>query len=129
MKVLALDFGEKRVGMASTNETGEFALPRMTLPNDEALLEKVLEFKLKEGIERVVIGESRNLDGSLNAIMKSASEFKQRLEERGVEVAYHPEIFTTVEARRLQGNGPLTDASAAALILKNYLDSEYNKAQ
>lgn len=123
MKLMALDFGEKRVGVASTDDSGEFALPRQTLPNDEALLDKVLELKLKEGISKIIIGESKNLDGSPNAIMGAVEDFKRRLEERGVEVALHPEIFTTMEARRLQGNNELTDASAAALILKSYLDS------
>lgn len=127
MKLMALDFGEKRVGVASTDELGEFALPRLTLKNDADLLDKVLEFKLKGGIERVVIGESKNLDGTPNAIMSLVNNFKTKLEERGAEVVLHPEIFTTVEARRLQGNNALNDASAAALILKSYLDSGYNK--
>ena len=48
---------------------------------------------------------------------------KKKLEERGGEVVLHPELFTTMEARQIQGNTSMTDASAAALILKNYLDS------
>lgn len=124
---MALDFGEKRVGLASTDDSGEFALPRQTLPNDAELLDKVLAFKLKEGIEKVILGESRNLDGKPNQIMSSVENFKRALEERGVEVVLHPEIFTTVEARRLQGQTDLTDASAASLILKSYIDTVYNK--
>lgn len=126
---MALDFGEKRVGVASTDASGEFALPRLTFENDETLLEKVLEFKLKEGIERIVIGESRNLDGSPNKIMSAIEEFKKRLEEKGAEVSLHPEVFSTMEARRIQGNTQFTDASAAAIILKSYLDSGYNNNQ
>lgn len=126
MRLMALDFGEKRVGVASTDESGEFALPRFTLPNDEALLNKVLEFKLEESIERVVMGESKNLDGSPNMIMGAITNFKKLLEEHGVEVVLHPEVFSTMEARRLQGNSDLTDASAAAIILKSYIDSGYN---
>ncbi len=126
---MALDFGEKRVGVASTDESGEFALPRLTLPNDAALLKAVHELALKEGIDTIVIGESKNFDGKPNAIMSAVSEFKKRLEEKGVHVIFHPEVLTTMEARRLQGNNELTDASAAALILKSYLDSRYNKAQ
>jgi putative holliday junction resolvase len=128
MRLMALDFGEKRVGVASTDETGEFALPRLTLQNDETLLEKVVEFKLKEGIEKIIIGESRNLDGKPNQIMGAVENFKKTLEEKGIEVVLHPEVFTTMEARRLQGNTPFTDASAAAIILKSYIDSGYNRA-
>lgn len=121
MKIMALDFGEKRVGVASTDESGQFALPRTTYQNDEALLEKVLAFKNNEEIEKIVIGESKNLDGAHNPIFSEALAFAQELESRGVAVAWHPEVLTTVEARRIQGNNDHTDASAAALILKSYL--------
>lgn len=120
---MAVDFGEKRVGIASTDESGSFALPRLVLPNDAGLLESVLAFKLKEGIERVVIGESKGLDGSPNPIAAEAEKFKKLLEEQGVEVVFHPEVLTTREARQIQGNTDMTDASAAALILKNYIDT------
>src|SRR4051812_45939226 len=56
MKLMAIDYGAKRVGLASTDESGQFALPRMVFLNDENLLEKVLEFKKKEGIEKIILG-------------------------------------------------------------------------
>ncbi len=124
---MAIDYGSKRVGIASTDETGRFALPRIVLENDKTLLDKVLKFKDEEGIEKVVIGESRNLDGGVNPIQAEIEEFKKALEKRGVETILHPEIFTTVEARRLQGENMMTDASAAALILKSFLDTMYNE--
>ncbi len=127
MKLMALDFGEKRVGVASTDDSGEFALPRLTLINDEHLLDAVLKFKLKEGISKIIIGESKNLNGSPNAIMTAIEIFKKELEAMGIEVLFQSEVLTTVEARRLQGQTELTDASAAALILKSFLDSRYNK--
>ncbi len=127
MKLMALDFGTKRVGIASTDESGEFALPRVVLPNDETLLDKTLEFIAKEGVEKVVMGDSRNFQGAPNQIMQEVEEFKKKLEDRGVKVILHPEIMTTVEARHLQGQSDLTDASAAALILKSFIDSGYNK--
>ncbi len=119
---MALDFGHKRVGIASTDESGHFALPRVVLPNDAELLEKVIEFKTKEGIEKIILGESKNLVMEANPIRTQAEEFKQALEARGVEVVWHPEMFTTMEARQIQGNTEFTDASAAALILKSYID-------
>lgn len=124
---MALDYGEKRVGVASTDESGRFALPRMTLPNDKFLLARVLEFKNRDEAEKIIIGESKNLDGTPNPILEKALEFKKLLEKEGVEVVFHPEVLTTVEARRLQGNTEHTDASAAALILKSYIDTVYNK--
>ena len=127
MKLMAIDYGSLRVGLASTDESGQFALPRTVLTNDESLLEKILEFKNKEKIDKVVLGESKNLDGSPNPIFAKIQKFKEELEKRGVEVVFHPEVFTTVEARRLQGQTDMTDASAAALILKNYIETVYNE--
>ncbi len=127
MKFMAIDYGRKRVGIASTDETGRFALPRAVWPNNQILLAKILKFKDEEGIERVIIGESRNLAGRHNPIQREIKKFKDQLEARGVEVIFHPEIFTTVEARRLQGQTKMADASAAALILKSFLETVYNK--
>ncbi|MEX2013735.1 MAG: Holliday junction resolvase RuvX [Parcubacteria group bacterium] len=127
MRLMAIDYGEKRVGIASTDETGRFALPRAVWPNDDALIEKILKLKLEEGIEKIIIGESKNLDGSANAIQEKIEEFRGELEKLGVEVVSHPEVFTTLEARQLQGQTDMTDASAAALILKSFIDTVYNK--
>ena len=123
MKIMAIDMGERRVGMASTDDSGNFALPREVYPNDGELVAKILEFKLKNAIDRVVIGESRNLDGRENEIMKEVYKLRDALVAQGVEVVLHPEIFTTQEAIRLQGENRMVDASAAALILKNYIES------
>ena len=127
MKIMAIDYGEKRVGVASTDETGEFALPRVVLPNDEKLLDIVLESIDKFKVERVVMGESKDFKGEHNPIFEKIEQFKTDLESHGVEVVLHPEMLTTVEARRLQGNTEMTDASAAALILKSYLDFQREK--
>lgn len=124
---MAIDYGAKRVGIASTDETGNFALPRAVWPNDKTLLDKILKLKEEEGIEKIIIGESRNLDGSTNPIQKEIDRFKSELEKRGVEVVSHPEVFTTIEAQRLQGQTEMVDASAAALILKSFIDTMYNK--
>lgn len=124
---MGLDYGHLRVGVASTDESGRFAIPRATFPNDEKLLEKVLALKEKEGIGKIVIGESLNFEGTPNPILSEALIFKKKLEEQGIEVVFQPEVFTTVEARRLQGQTDMTDASAASLILKSYIDTVYNR--
>jgi len=129
MKLMAIDYGERRVGVASTDEMGDFALPRAVWPNDKTLVDKVLKFREEEEIGKIIIGESRDLNGNLNPIQKAIDSFKSELETRlsaqssEVEIVCHPEVFTTLEARRLQGRTEMTDASAAALILKSYLES------
>ena len=126
MKLMAIDYGTKRVGIASTDEGGGFALPRMVLKNDEELLNKILAFKKENHIEKVVVGQSQNFDNTPNPIQKEIEKFKKELERLGVEVVFHPEVLTTREARQIQGNTDMTDASAAALILKNYIDMVKN---
>jgi len=136
MRLMAIDYGEKRVGIASTDESGDFALPRAVWPNDKTLIEKILKLKTEERIGKIIIGESKNLDGSANPIQRAIENLKSELEKYNIEVLYHPEVFTTLEARRLQtrrlrsgsrlkrreAQNRMTDASAAALILKSYLD-------
>ncbi|CAN5145286.1 hypothetical protein BH11PAT3_BH11PAT3_0880 [soil metagenome] len=124
MKLLGIDYGAKRVGIASTDESGQFALPRMVLPNDEDLLKIVLQFINENNIEKVVIGESKNLDGTPNPILKDAVEFSKKLVNSGKEVDFHPEMYTSMEADRLQGYTHMRDASAASLILKSYIDRQ-----
>ena len=121
---MAIDYGEKRAGIASTDESGRFALPRAVWPNDKNLMGKVLKFKDEENIDKIVLGESKNFEGNYNPIQKEIDKFRDDLQERGAEVIYHPELLTTLEAKQIQGQTEMTDASAAALILKSYLDSK-----
>lgn len=122
-RLMAIDYGEKRVGIASTDDSGHFALPRMVIENDGTLLSKILRFKEENNIEKIIIGESKNFKGEANPIQEKIEKFRNELEELGVKTFFHPEIMTTTEARRLQGQTDMTDASAAALILKSYIDS------
>ena len=127
MRFMAIDYGEKRVGLASTDESGSFALPRTVLDNDATLLLKVIRFKEENKIDKIILGESKNYLGEHNLIQKKILEFKTELEQKGAEVLMHPEILTTMEARQIQGQTDMTDASAAALILKSFLETMYNK--
>ncbi len=126
MKLLAIDYGAKRVGVASTDDSGEFALPRVVLPNDGNLLSEIIKLIYEGEIERVIVGESKNLDGKHNPIFSEIEKFVASLVDRGVEVVLHPEIYTSMEADRLQGQNDMRDASAAALILKSYIDCRNN---
>jgi putative holliday junction resolvase len=123
MKLMAIDFGAKRVGVASTDDAGEFAIPRAVLPNDEKLLSTILGAIEKYHVEKVVMGESKNYSGKPNEIMKEATTFADTLKASGIEVVFHPEVLTSMEAQQLQGRNDMTDASAAAIILKSYIDT------
>lgn len=126
MKLMGIDYGAKRVGIASTDDSGEFAIPRAVLPNDGKLLETILDAVQKYGVEKIIIGESRNLKGEPNPIFDEADMFAQALRKHGKTVEFHPEVYSSMEADQLQGKTPMRDASAAAIILKSYIDSLNN---
>ncbi|TSC61897.1 MAG: putative holliday junction resolvase [Parcubacteria group bacterium Gr01-1014_48] len=127
MKVMGIDFGSKRVGVALSDENALFAFPHSVMKNDDTLLENVLALARSEGVRKIVMGESKNYKGSPNVIMKEVEAFKERLLKEGnIEVVFEPEFLTSAEAERIQGKHDTLDASAAALILKSYLDRVKN---
>ncbi len=123
---LGIDYGHKKVGLAISDESGRFAFPYGVLPNTVKLSAEIRAICEKEGIEKIVIGESLNLSGEPNPIQKKIKQFRAELAEVvGLPVASEKEFFTSWEAKRLideEQKDPLTDARAAALILRSYLD-------
>lgn len=122
MILMGIDYGAKRVGIASTDSAGEFALPRAVVQNDGNLLHEVLRLVEELKVGKIIIGESRNLKGEPNPIFDQADMFAQALRKKGKTVEFHPEVYSSMEADQLQGKTPMRDASAAAIILKSYID-------
>ncbi len=124
---LGVDFGEKRVGIAISDEGGKIAVPKAVLPNNSALLRDIKDMVKTHGTQMIVLGESNDLKGVRNSIMDNIDRFKGVLErEVGVEVIYEPEFLTSHHAAQMHENKPNLDASAAALILQSYLDKKNN---
>ena len=69
MKYLGIDFGEKRVGIAVSDDTGKMAFPYSVILNNEKFLEEVAEIIKKEKIGEIVMGESKNFKNEPNKIM------------------------------------------------------------
>lgn len=137
MKYLGIDYGSKRVGIATSDEDGSFAFPHSIVPNTTELVPTIVALSVKESISAIVLGESTDLSGEPNKIMGSIEEFKRNLEaEMDLPVYFQKEFMTTIEARGREGkeknNARKTakatqapaDASAAALILQRYLDKK-----
>lgn len=127
MKYLGLDYGSKRVGIALSDETLTLAFPHKTLQNTKTLLDEVLDIVISNEVSRVVIGESKDNNMKDNPIMGQARAFAERLREKGVEVAFHPEMYSSAQVVSIMGQqNKAIDASAAAVILQNYLDTIRN---
>ncbi len=123
MKLIGIDYGTKRVGIATADTDAGMAFPKAVLKNDENLVAHILELCAKEGVDKAVLGESKDLRGHDNAIAPAITAFKIELEKAtGLEVIFQPEFYTTYQASRIQGDSDMIDASAAAIILQTYID-------
>jgi len=122
MKYLGIDYGERKVGVAISDEGARYAFPHRVLKNDHVLIKELTALIQREHISEVVVGDSTDHQGGENPVMKGVRSFVEQLTRHtGVLVHYEPERYTTQEARRGEP-GAMLDASAAALILQGFLD-------
>lgn len=128
MRILGIDYGTKRVGLALTDDKGMMAFPLTVVPNDTAILKAIETIVTKEKVEKIVLGHSLNREGNPNKIHELVEEFIQDLTLHiGLPVELEPEQYTTQEAIRFQGRNKKTDASAATIILNSYIMRMKNK--
>lgn len=127
MKLLGVDYGKKRVGLAISDEGQQFAFPLHVLSSvglsPDRVAELIADIAKEKGITKVVMGESKNLKGERNTIMDDIDACTSVLLERGLEVAKEQEWFSTAQAERFQGKKEDIDSSAAAVILQAHLDT------
>jgi RNase H-fold protein (predicted Holliday junction resolvase) len=82
---------------------------------------------MKNVVEVVVMGESRDYKGQINTIMWKIDGFRKQLETMGFQVIFEPEFMTSVQASQITGENKMLDASAAAIILQSYLNKKNQK--
>jgi putative Holliday junction resolvase len=136
MKYLGIDYGTKRIGVAVSDETATLAFPLGTIKSGEGAVKEVLDIAHENGVEKIIIGESKDYSGAENPVMKYIAVFKQKLEEAEIVVELEPEFMSSMAAarqfapdgsRKANPSQENLDSSAAALILQNYLDRIKNK--
>ncbi len=124
-RVIGVDHGARRVGLAVGDEETGMAFPRSTVSAAGAA-EVIARLAAEEGTERVVVGLPRNMDGSEGPQAAAARAFGQELAKRGLIVAFTDERLTTWEAeeRTKAADRPRSanaiDSAAAALILEQF---------
>lgn len=124
MKYLGLDFGEARIGLATSDASGMLATPRRTLTrrSDEQAIEEIGRFAREEEVEEIVLGLPHQKDGAESEIAPRVRSFARKLQERlGLPVRFVDEHLTTREAAGRFGEGIEPDAGAAAVILEEFL--------
>jgi putative Holliday junction resolvase len=122
MRLMGIDYGTKRVGVALSDESGVMAFPHIVLDNDAKLLEKLVAIMKEREVGELVVGHSLGRDGKPNPLHAAVEELIGDLTlEVGIPIHLEPEQYSTQAALRDQGRTTQTDASAAALILNSFI--------
>lgn len=127
---LALDVGDKRIGLAVADSDVKIAVPFGYLENNDQTIAKITEMMLDQKVSVVVVGYPRNQSGESTRQTEVVEEFAGRLAqiEMSVELVFQDESLTSVEAERRLGQvkdkGQI-DAEAASIILQDYLEEQY----
>ena len=133
MRVLALDVGSVRIGVATSDESEFLASPYTTIRrrSNQVALDAILRACQETEAGLVVVGLPVSFDGELHAQAESVQRFAEKLRARlPVPLVYADETLSTVRAEEmLRASGVRTerlreriDAAAAAVILQDYLD-------
>lgn len=131
VRVLAVDFGEKRIGLAVSDETGRVVVPVgvVSRASDAQAAAAVAAAAKERDVTRLVVGHPLNADGIEGDWAKRVRNFARRLEEAsGLPVDLHGEGLTTAAAERnlidsgldRRRRGGARDAEAAALLLRDW---------
>ncbi len=133
MTYLGLDLGSKTCGIAISDRTGLIAssLEVIRYQDYEELINKLNNIVISRNVDAFVLGNPKNLDGSLSKRSEITLEFKKLLEEKfKLEVIMQDERLSTVEAERMlisndtkrKNRKKVIDKIAATIILQSYLD-------
>jgi len=126
MRLLGIDYGTKKIGLSTSDREGKMAFPFSVLDNPksiEKLSDLIVALCIKEGVGQIVIGHSLDYKNKTNPIVEETDKLIKTLGQKTeIPVFYQPEVLTTEEAKRLQGDVEKIDASAATLILQSFID-------
>jgi len=127
-RILGLDIGERRIGIAISTPEGGLAVPLRILEREKEPvdIERIAEIARSEDAGAIVVGDPLSLDGSVGPQARSVRAFARRLQSStGLRVELWDERLTSVQAGRSPSRqrGPIDDL-AAAIILQAYLDRQ-----
>ena len=130
---MALDVGEKNIGIAISDKLNILAIPHSIEKNDEDFSEKIDRLVQEKDIRKIIIGIPYNLKGKIGYQANKTIDFVEKLKEKiKVEIDFFDERFSTKISKdnllssKKAAVAPV-DKYAAAIILENYLNNEkYN---
>ena len=128
-KVMALDVGTKRIGIALSDFLRVIATPYSTIPREpeKSAVEEILKIAKENHVKKIVVGVPINMDGTQGFQARDCIDFSQKL--LGFDIIYEDERLTSEEAEnRLRSrkidfrkNKGLVDMESACVILEQYL--------
>jgi putative holliday junction resolvase len=135
-RILAIDYGAKRIGLALSDPLGIFAYPYKTIPNDKNLFNELLNLIKEKQIEKIILGIPSGNSSKPFSIINKVNDFKKQLEEKsGIEVILWDETYTSAIAKRKvlesvprkskRRDKGLLDSNSAAIILQEYLEGAH----
>ncbi|MDA3885658.1 MAG: Holliday junction resolvase RuvX [Candidatus Delongbacteria bacterium] len=132
-RILSIDHGEVRIGLAMTDPMKIISSPFKTIKNtgDENVLSELRDIILKNEIELIILGHPMGLNGQKTKKTEHVEKFAEKLKELGLDIVLFDESFSTVRAHQIihemgrkTGNSKdIIDAIAAQVILEDYLRS------
>ena len=133
-RILAVDYGKKRTGLAVTDPLQIIANGLATVPTAE-LYDYLVKYTQTEQVELIVVGEPKQPNGEPSENLARVREFVERWKKRQqIPVVYYDERFTSVLAhkamldgglrKKARQNKALVDEISATIILQSYLESK-----
>lgn len=140
MKIMSVDLGKARTGIALSDEGESFAFPKevITEYNEERLIAKVAAKAKELGAALIVVGHPKNMDGSEGSRAQECAAIAKKIgEQSGIETVLWDERCTTVSAHtvlnfndtRGKKRKETVDAVAAVMILEDYLRFRKNSGK
>ena len=137
MKVIGIDFGLSKVGLAISDPSGIIALPLKVLryKNKEGLLSELQNISKEKDVNKFVIGYPISMNYKENEMTKIIDSFKQDMENLDFEVILEDERLSSEYAKKIMieqdvkvsRNKEMVDLTAASIILQTYLDRNKNQ--
>lgn len=128
-RVLALDVGDRRIGIAQGDMAIRIAVPYDVIERDGSEVSAIAKLVLDGKVDRLVVGYPRNQSGEATKQTVAVEEFVEQLKDIDVKIIYQDESLTSVLAEKhLQKSGkPYSpgdiDMLAASIILEDYMES------
>ncbi len=134
-RILGVDYGSVRIGLAVSDPLKIIAQGLKTIPNDGNCFDEIADVIEEQNIKKIIVGKPLHLSGGESAKSAEVDEFVKKLKKRtSLEIIQIDERFTSIMAqksilamgakKKQRQNKSKVDEVASAILLQGYLDSQ-----